>query len=99
MLRHIARRIERLERDRLVSAPTHPPDQKARLEGFERIHDPIEFSRLAFGDRKSTRLNSSQLHLVCRLLLEKKKHKKHRTLPCYVYNYHSVGTRMKMCNE
>src|SRR2546429_3091989 len=28
------------------------------------------------GDRKSTRLNSSpRLHLVCRLLLEKKKHK------------------------
>src|SRR5438309_6013345 len=28
-------------------------------------------------DRKSTRLNSSQFHLVCRLLLEKKKKKKH----------------------
>ena len=49
MLRHIARRIERLERHRLVSAPTHPLDQKARLEEFEGIHDPVSFSRLAFG--------------------------------------------------
>src|SRR2546425_4108144 len=28
-------------------------------------------------DRKSTRLNSTRLHLVCRLLLEKKKKKEH----------------------
>ena len=48
MLRHIARRIERLERCRL-NATDHPLDQKARLEEFEGIQDPIEFSRLAFG--------------------------------------------------
>ena len=48
MLRHIARRIERLERCRL-NATDHPIDQKARLEEFEGIQDPIEFSRLAFG--------------------------------------------------
>src|SRR2546430_13521001 len=34
----------------------------------------VGFSRPSgFGDRKSTRLNSSQSNLVCRLLLEKKK--------------------------
>ncbi len=49
MLRHIARRIERLERRRLVSVPTHPLDPKVRFEDFEGILDPIEFSRLAFG--------------------------------------------------
>jgi phage terminase large subunit len=47
MLRQIARRIERLERRR-VSTPDHPIDQKARLDQFESIRDPIEFSRLAF---------------------------------------------------
>src|SRR6266849_5303517 len=46
MLRQIARRIERLEHRRLVS----PLDQHAQLDKFaERMHDPIEFSRLAFG--------------------------------------------------
>src|SRR5205809_3524194 len=48
MLRHIARRIERLEHRRLT-ARTHPLDQKARLEEFEGIQDPIAFSRRAFG--------------------------------------------------
>jgi phage terminase large subunit len=48
MLRQIARRIERLERRRLLSAPTSP-DRKARIEDFEGIRDPIKFSQLAFG--------------------------------------------------
>src|SRR2546422_7114216 len=34
-------------------------------------------------DRKSTRLNSSRLHLVCRLLLEKKKKKEKQDKPVY----------------
>src|SRR2546421_9597911 len=33
---------------------------------------PLDLAHQAL-DRKSTRLNSSRLHLVCRLLLEKKK--------------------------
>src|SRR5689334_24712174 len=32
------------------------------------------------GDRKSTRLNQSQFHLVCRLLLEKKKKKTNKII-------------------
>src|SRR3989449_2158270 len=36
-------------------------------------------SRMSKLDRKSTRLNQSRLHLVCRLLLEKKKKKQKET--------------------
>src|SRR3546814_9339861 len=46
---------------------------------------------LAAGDRKSTRLNSStNAHLVCRLLLDKKKHTQKQ-------QYH--GTKERICRK
>src|SRR5260370_10366137 len=64
-------------------AEARPPDP-ARHGRDDQI-GPRRGRPVVGGDRKSTRLNSSQDHLVCRLLLEKKK----RTdLPvCIIQNY------------
>src|SRR5256885_5004276 len=63
-------RIQPLRESNHLAVPILRPfapanQQDSRLPRVEREQDD--------GDRKSTRLNSSRLHLVCRLLLEKKK--------------------------
>src|SRR5256885_11024315 len=45
----------------------------------------------AYGDRKSTRLNSSQSNLVCRLLLEKKKKNTESTPDLPIHSPHSYS--------
>src|SRR5947209_11375978 len=47
-------------------------------------HGPGDVSPVG-QDRKSTRLNSSHANLVCRLLLEKKKHKKKNDIHHLIY--------------
>src|SRR3712207_7813809 len=67
------------------STPSRPPRSRDRdgskvlsrrfLTSARKRRQSIPVPGQDFGDRKSTRLNSSQRqYLVCRLLLEKKKH-------------------------
>src|SRR5260363_293505 len=64
-------------RNRMLSQPSlHTKRPYARSTVNDRVRTVCRFYAWAQGDRKSTRLNSSQPdHLVCRLLLEKKKKK------------------------
>src|SRR2546422_4966533 len=64
------------------------PRRAGRHEPVPKVAEPYSEPHLQPGpvvavslDRKSTRLNQSRLHLVCRLLLEKKKKK-----PYYLYS-------------
>src|SRR2546429_492152 len=60
-----------------LDAPAHFPPGKTTVDQIpaKQLFGPAVVIDVPKKDRKSTRLNSrSRLHLVCRLLLEKKKH-------------------------